>query len=264
VSIRDFKSWVIAEKTDIFGFERERERFRQNVIIDEDPLKPLMSEKVLDELERHSLGIKPARRSWSDLVEWGDGGLGTLQVSMSPVGSLSATIRRKINDLEGNEVWVCKHIYPMKDNLIGKEMNLAHDVLENVQKIDMAMVDMPSHDYKEMNYLANQLYGQIKLRRPPIFMQTNMKKMAENVFLFYLEPTGTGVEAPTADRLEQFNINLTYSPKTGLIRCWGNDVLSPTKGHKWELQPSEWDEYFCPSQPRKEIVESIINALSVY
>jgi hypothetical protein len=61
-----------------------------------------------------------------------------------------------------------------------------------------------------------------------------------------------------------FEINMSYNPKTGLVRSFGHDVQSPMKGHVWYPQPSEWDEYFSPAQDVSEIVDSICGALSTY
>jgi hypothetical protein len=57
---------------------------------------------------------------------------------------------------------------------------------------------------------------------------------------------------------------MSYNPKTGLIRSYGHDVQSKTKGHSWTPQPSEWDEYFSPAQSIKEITDCICAALSTY
>ena len=57
---------------------------------------------------------------------------------------------------------------------------------------------------------------------------------------------------------------MSYDEKTGLIRCMGYEVTSPMKGHKWEPQPSDWDEYFSPKQSSDEICKAIANALSIF
>lgn len=82
--------------------------------------------------------------------------------------------------------------------------------------------------------------------------------------MIFMTLRGAGVEAPTASRVEQFNINLQFDEQKGLIRCWGYDIASPTKQHKWLPQPSEWDEYFAPTQSLQEIENVIINSLLVY
>ena len=91
-----------------------------------------------------------------------------------------------------------------------------------------------------------------------------MYKKSENYHKYVFEFRGGGVEAPTAGRAEQFNIDLLWEPKRGLIRCWGYDIDSTTRQHSWKVQPSEWDEYFAPTQDTKEIVESISRIFMTY
>jgi hypothetical protein len=57
---------------------------------------------------------------------------------------------------------------------------------------------------------------------------------------------------------------MSYNPKSGMIRSFGNDIQSPAKGHRWYPQPSEWDEYFSSGQSESEISECIAAALSTY
>jgi hypothetical protein len=91
-----------------------------------------------------------------------------------------------------------------------------------------------------------------------------IKEMSDDYYKIYFGFKGHGVEAPSALRAEQFDIDIVFDKKKGLIRCWGYNIDSPTSQHKWAPQPSEWDEWFAPSQSIDEIVEAIINNLMVY
>jgi hypothetical protein len=91
-----------------------------------------------------------------------------------------------------------------------------------------------------------------------------MYKKSENYHKYVFEFRGHGVEAPTGGRAEQFNIDLSWNQNKGLIHCWGYNIDSTTRQHSWKVQPSEWDEYFAPTQDTKEIVESISRIFMTY
>ena len=80
----------------------------------------------------------------------------------------------------------------------------------------------------------------------------------------HFELSGQGVEAPGSSRVEQFSIEMAYDKNSGMIRSFGHDIQSPTRGHLWYPQPSEWDEKFSPYQDDGEIVSAICAALSTY
>ena len=77
---------------------------------------------------------------------------------------------------------------------------------------------------------------------PEIMIPIGIKTIKENQrYIMHFELRGHGVEAPGSARVEAFMVEMSYDPKTGMIRSFGHDVQSPTRGHTWIPQPSEWD-----------------------
>lgn len=58
---------------------------------------------------------------------------------------------------------------------------------------------------------------------------------------------------------------MQHLPELGLIRSWGNDVLTNfrSKSMAFDQQPSEWDEYFSPIN-KDEVIENILKIFSTY
>jgi hypothetical protein len=100
---------------------------------------------------------------------------------------------------------------------------------------------------------------------PEIFIFSGVKEIKKDEnYLIEFDLRGQGVEAPGSARVERFVIDMSYNPKTGMIKSFGHDIQSPTRGHVWYPQPSEWEELFSNGQDAKEIVETIGAALSTY
>jgi hypothetical protein len=259
------------EFKDIFGFEAEYPQFDKK----EDngkPIKRLDSSLVLDELARSPLGIKQPSHIWHDMIEWGHGNNGDIKVVVSPLGSYKATIRKRQMDLEGNTIWICKKIIPLNDmsfpdQPVAKpnksESVISNEIYENLLKIDKELINASSHDF-ELEDLVVEVAQKVKIYAPQIFVFNGCRKLDENNYIIYLGYRGQGVEAPGSRRVEQFDINMNFNSKKGIIRTWGCEISSPTKGHKWESRPAEWNEVFATSQSKEEISESIINALMTY
>lgn len=252
------------EFKDIFGFETEYQK-RLKRPTDEVGVRFIRSESILTELSRVSMGVKRPVWDFHDTIIWGTTP-GAVKVDFSPLGSYKMMFRKLIEDLEGNPIWICKHVLPLTED--DNQLSEAEitDVAENILKeMDSQGLDSPSHDYEGLQNLAVSLAGDVRRYAPAeYFIFEGIKKLSDSHFLIHLGYRGQGVEAPGSKRCEQFNINLHYNKSKGLIRSWACEVTSPTNQHRWELTPSEWDECFCPSQPPEEIVLAIINCLKTY
>jgi hypothetical protein len=265
VSFRSFKTFV--ETKDIFGFERDHGLLVVNKVVDEKPIEPLDYGIIVNELCKMPVGGKQAKRLWNDAVSWGTGDTGTLAVVVSPLGSYKAVIRRKIYDLVGEAQWICKKIMPYIDTDKGvgpSELEWVQHLHEQLVISDGQLVEMPSRDWAGLEKLVIELACRIRAEAPPIFVYEGISQVDPTNYIIFMSLRGQGVEAPGQRRINEFHVNVSYKPLTGLIRCFGNEISSPVKGHTWEPQPSEWDEIFAPAQPRKEIEEAILSALSVY
>lgn len=265
MAYRTFKKWLLSEYKDIFGFEsgRHAATFHQKKKYT-GAIDPIDSSIVLGELAKHSLGVKKPIWEWNDMIKWGSES-GAIKIDVSPLGSYKIIVRKLIPDLEGVNRWVCKKIVPFDENEHNQdELNIALKLYEDLQKIDQELLDAPNHEYKLLERLTFKLADKVRQNLPTVMVFGGIKKMNENYYIIYNEYRGQGVEAPGSSRCENFHIHLNFNPSSGLIRCWGNEIQSPTSQHRWISQPSEWDEVFTPSQPIQEIVEAVIAALSTY
>jgi len=262
-----FKSWI--EWAD-FGFEDQRKpRLHDSGIandnVGEDPINPIDCEVIMKELYSFPpLGNKKSRWTWADVMEWGEQA-GAIKVDISPLGSYKIITRRLVVDLEGQLRWVCKSIFPLNENNHNKnEIPLAHEIYETIQKADMEMLDSAQPEYPDFKRLAYRMNTAVQRTHPTVMLYQGIKELDENYYVIFLEFRGSGVEAPTRARAEQFNVRVFFDKKIGLVRIWGHDIDSDMRRHNWEPQPSEWDEYFAPTQPIAEIVEANLRMLMTY
>ncbi len=133
-----------------------------------------------------------------------------------------------------------------------------------MRTINEQMIDSPNVDYKDFRNLSQALASKVKFNASDIFVYEGARQVSENYSLIWFSYRGAGQEAPGGHKAEQFNVHLTYDPSNGLLRSWGNEISSPKSGQRWQIQPSEWDELFLPSQPISEITNAIVEALSTY
>lgn len=262
---KNFTDWLITEKKDIFGMEREIERQRTNAVVKETPTTHLNSDIILTELSKWPLGAKIAKRSWMyNIVEWGDQP-GAVKVDFSPWGSWKINILRLMEDLQGNPVWICKGVIPLKKIEENKnEIAIANELYEEVKKIDTTLLEMPMGNYKNLENFIRSLGSKIKITAPSVFLFEGIREVDENNYIIYMGVRAHGVERRGHRRLEQFDINVSYKPETGIIRVIGHDISSPIRQHLWEVKPSEWDLNFSPNQSREDIIKMIATTLSTY
>ena len=259
----NFREWASEEKNDLFGFERARNlarRKKEEVM----PIEPIEIETIMKELVVLPLGTKKALWDWHDKVSWGnENRSGSLLIDMSPIGSFKALIRQSIVDSQGDTTWICKNIYDFNEHKEKNPTTISMMLYDELTKADLD-TDSCNRDFNKLEQYALKIAGRMKLEHPKIMMFNKLKKMHDNYYLTTFNFCGHGVEAPGARRVEQFHVHLLFDKNKGLIRSWANDVSSPTNQHTWEVQPSEWDEWFAPSQDFKEISNVIVNALMSY
>jgi len=263
MSYRTFNEWLIQERKDIFGFEKHKNIPKK--VTYEGPIKHLDNELLFKELLR-PVGEKQPIWDFFDQITWGEVNLGeALRLDLSPLGSFKLIIRKITKDLEGHETWICKDIMPLPDGRYeNEEASLANDVLSKLEKLNESQNESPRHSY-DLEPLVLRLAGDIKSEKPCRQMVFDkVKKLNENHYIVAMNFTGGGIEAPGSAREEQFHIHMHFDKSRGLIRSYGNGIESKTKVHQWYPTPSEWDEHFCPTQPREEICKAIVNALSTY
>lgn len=270
-----FKEWLGKSPASMFGFPSNAQPPKSaSNLYEEEPLEPLKVSDIINELVNlGKVGTKKPVKQFSTRVIYGESinPVGNYIVEVSPFGSLKIILRRQISDLKGETVGICKQILPLindynhiGDHDIEEELRIAVNVNSYLEKVDKTPLEKPDSKYTGLRKLVLELAAETRARHPQLMIYNGVVENNQNNYTIYFSFTGQGVESPTASRAEQFNINLAYYPEQGLIRCWGNDILSPTKQRLWRLQPSEWDEYYSPSQTNKEIIETIRNAFSTY
>jgi hypothetical protein len=267
-----FKRWAFLKEWADFGFEKKMSDLKAAELGGTVPhegdglIDPIDSELITDELRRlPPLGYFSCRYKMSNLLEWGYD-VGALQVFISPLGSYKSVIRRKIRDLQGEETWVCKKVIDFNENEHNKnEVPLAHQIYDCLNELHKEEFDSPKSEYKEFDKLAHALFNEVKRNYPAYCMfPVGMKKMDEGYYKIVYEYRGHGAETPTRLRAEQFNIDLFWDKKKGLIKCWGYEVDSHMRQHNWMVQPSEFEEWYAPTQEIKKIVHSIKIMLMTY
>lgn len=263
-----FKKWLLKEDADIFGFEKTRKKVNAESL-DDNPILPINCEVVIETMMREKINGEAPFSAYADQIQWGRNP-GAVRMVISPLGSFKSIFRKLHLDLEGREVWVCKNILPYKDIANSNfqfDENFAMGLFEKIEEIADQEINAPSHDYNKLENLTIKIARQSSRLdiKPELFIYRGITQIKKNEnYLIEFECRGQGVETPGSGRLERFVIDMSYSPKTGMIRSFGHDIQSPTKGHVWYPQPSEWDEYFSSSQPEKEIIDAITAVLSTY
>lgn len=264
-----FRDWLVREGRDIFGFERRSHREAPVKKACDKPITDISSDIVAEMIMSRDVdGVKPVSE-FSNQIRWGEG-TGAVKMVVTPLGSYKSIIRRMQPDLEGHDVWVCKKVLPYKEILEANQVvdeDLAWLILGQVEAVRRQDIEAPSHDYSGLGSLIRKAARTLQRRdiQPEIFLYRGIREVKQGLnYLIVFEVRGQGVEAPGSSRVEQFLVDISYNPSTGMIRSFGHDVQSPTRGHVWYPQPSEWDEYFSSGQKEDEIVECMAAALYTY
>lgn len=265
-----FSYWLANEMAD-YGFDAVSNQILGGTeVMDGDRIFQHIKPSIIVNELMHmpSLGPLEATNHVDDEVQWGKE-VGALKISITPLGSMRATTKRLMKDLEGNKCWILESVCPIRDQRDEyKEREIANKLFEGVAKINEKPINGPDGNYEEIERLAQKLWHTTKKQHPSYIMfPTQLRKQDENYYKLVYEFRGQGVGAPISGktgRAEQFNIDLVYYPKRGVIRCFGYDIDSTAGERKFYIEPSEWDEYFSPKQDDHDIVENIVKLFLQY
>lgn len=274
-----FREWLAKTPEDLFGIDPEHNvpqeirRMRRAENYDK-PGGTLSPTLLMTELMKMGpVNNKAPQRIWNDVVGYGDHErAGALMATMTPAGSIRINVRKLAMDLEGNKVWALKKVISLVDQMDQKdrgdiaEVGLAYEYHEAIAKIDSADIDAAKNDYKNTENLALKIAAIARRQHPAVMHYAGMRKHDEHHYQIYFQYRGHGQggDTPRQSVLEQFDIHVKYYPQRGVIRSWGGEIQSPKRGHRWKLMPSEWDEYFMPTQPMQEIAEAVIQSFMSY
>lgn len=266
-----FKDWLMSEMAD-YGFNYNnlsKPKGGTDVMLGDQLFNKLDGSKIISELSRlPALGPNIPYRKWHDSVQYGTGP-GSLQVSITPLGSMRVVIRRSSNDLLGEQIWLCHKVIPLDDiKSENKEISIAQEVYGDLQEVSNLSIYGPAANYDGLEKLAWRLWSAAKKEHPSYIMfPTKITKQNENYYKLVFEFRGHGVTRPNVGRqgrAEQFDIDLIWDKPKGLLRCIGYNIDSCIGQHSWTIQPAEFNEYFSPHQENDEIIENIIKTFMQY
>lgn len=230
------------------------------------PMDIIHSGKIISEItDGKDIGNLVMNHRFQDLVEWGSEP-GALQLQITPLGSYKIITRRMINDLQGQPKWICKKIFPLEEDVHNtREEGYASEVRDYLESLNETMLETAKPKFEKFDMLSSKMFASARKNYPSYIMfPIGMVKKSDNYHKYVFEFRGHGAEAPGKTRAEQFNIDLYWDEKAGLVKCWGYNIDSSMRHHTWYVQPSEWEEWFAPSQDHKEIIESVIAAFMTY
>ena len=267
--ILEFQNWFFKTPEELYGIAKISPQKNSNY--EEEPLEPLNSIKVLNEMERlGTIGTRKPYRSFPNILEYGDS-IGKIEFVNSPLGSFKYILRRYGSDLKGNPVPFCKKVYPLVNDFdhfknFNNEESIAHYLFDKIKEVDFEKLDSCKKiDDKEFENFVIKLAQVVRNNHPKIMFFDEVIRRNPNNFIISFNFRGGGNGAPSQRRALKFIINVQNSPELGLIRCWGNDVLTNfrSKSMSFDQQPSEWDELFSPIQ-QDEAINNILKIFSTY
>ncbi len=262
-----FSNWLLLQE-DYAKFGLEPKRPTPEDIIEKDKLvKPINLEYVLDDLKRQKLGVKTAdgERFFGEIT-WGDQP-GATRLYFSPFRGLRAVLRRLSTDLKGESVWICKKVVEVRNLFDEHPDTLIVELHNALKEVDAKQIDFPQQtsDFDMEKFVLHLAY---KLRRDTTertLMYEGIRRVVDGKeYIIHWGCTGMGRQVKDQRRLDQFQVQVEYNKDRGTIHIVGNELGSKIKDYKWELSPSQFDEYFFPSQEEEEIVKCVLHSLNSY
>jgi hypothetical protein len=265
-----FKEWLGKSPEVMYGF-RPNTTYLKTPFYELEPIEPFSVEKCLNALAATGeIDGKKADDKWKTQLSYGYG-LGKISVTSSPYGSYKFVIRRYVTDAKGNLVPICRLVIPLTNdynhrgpNDPGEEV-LAVKMYDKIKQISSEPYPAPNCNWQaKFAHFVYNFSKAVKLKHPLIMVYQGTVKLDDNNYLISFTFKGYGNGVPNSQKAEEFLINWQYLPDAGLLRCWGYDVVSPVKQREWQPAVSEWDEYFCPTQPEHQITSCIMEAFMTY
>lgn len=250
-----FNKWLM----EYINYEEDQKNNKER-----QPWKEFKTHLFTDEVKR--LIIADGKRilvGWEEEVRWETEG-GVFEINLNPFGSLRITGRRETKDLRGENIRICKLVYPINDFKINQEEKLAYKIYNKIKKISKKNIDYPVKEFNIKN-LAYKLYEKLNNDYPKYIMfPTKLMIINENYYKVVFEFKGQGVGVPGSSIGLQFNVDILFDKNSGFIRCWGYNIDSPSKKRQYKIQPSEWNEFFSCKQNPDKIIDMISTTLSTY
>ncbi len=266
-----FKNYMQTEGAEIFGYEHESAASRvdktsPNVQDHDDnfpmPLVRFDSTYMADLIAQHALGEKQPFKRFFDHVQWGVGP-GAVRLRLGT--KFDIIIERQSPDLRGQLTWVAKRLFNInRENFSGKERSVAEELMEELHLVDELPPDSPNQSYEEFERLIAAVSRRTAIIvNDPLFHE-GIKKLNDNNFIIYFGVRGQGVGAPDHRRVEEVIIDLSFNPRTGVVKMIETNVESPLGVSQWGLMPSDFELKFMPSQERDDIVRIIATIMKFF
>jgi len=262
MAFKTFSQWLLTEKKDIFGFEKNQ-GFDRKRVRDDLPSKRFDIERMMSYLKMHEVNGKRANLKFFNELHWGHGS-GAIKVWLGT--GLSLMVEKQAVDLKGEPRWFCHKVYQIDQSGYGGfEDAVAHEVLDVVNKIDSKPMATPQASYSEMENLVVSMASKMKATARNIFVYEGTTKLDDHQYIIRFSVRGAGVEAQDHRRILENQTNVSFSTETGMIRIFNYNVESDVgKAPGWQLMEKDTDWYFAPNQPRDDIIETIANTLHWY
>lgn len=256
-----FKKWIIEEFKDVFGFDKEFIPSINNRPSTK-PVNTINPEEIMNYLSKHKIGEREPVIKFVNEIHWGSGP-GALRAWIGC--SLAVMLERQGTDLIGIPRWITKKVLQInKEGVGGDENAISMELLDELEKIDVDPLDSAKNNYNELENLVGTMADVLRRTAKNIFIFEGVRKISDHNYIIRMSVRGQGVEAPDQRRVEENQTRIMYDPETGLIRMNNYNIESPLYGHKWQIMPSDNDWYFCPTQSREEITETLAVTMHWY
>lgn len=272
----NFSLWL--EKKNIFGFEEENWKVKIPYRPGKAPLRGpqdlpierLNVQRMIDELAKNDLGIKKANSRFFNECQWGNN-VGAVRVVVTP--KINVKIQKLHKDLEGNNTWIMKKYFFIDDvNYAGREDVVALEIFDQVKNINLEQLEKPDAKVPLKDLVQSLSARMNTLESNTLLPSHDIKKTADNEYNLYYFLRGGGRTgysgSGTTKSVLEVVVNLSLQKNTGLIKAMVTVVSDVDAGSKgggtWVLLPSDFEEYFMPSQGKREIIESIVTALKTF
>jgi hypothetical protein len=265
-----FQEWLTKSPEVMYGFRPNMARAKVP-FYQEEPIEAFNTDKFMTSLGKMGqIDHLVVDDSWPCQLTYGQG-LGKIYIVASPYGSYKIILRRYVTDAQGNLTPICRLVVPLVNDFNHRGPNdpgeevLAVKMFDKVKQINKEQFPAPNTNWHEQFVKFVYEFGKVtKLKHPEIMKFAGIVKLNNLNYIVIFDLKGAGVGGPLNTKTNKFLINLQYLPDRGLLRSWGYDVWSPSIS--WEYQPaySEWDEYFCPTQPKEQIISCLMEIFMTY
>ena len=259
-------------ESDIFGFQdidaKKALDMAGDTPEDEMPVKPFSVQWLMDTLARKSIGNRiKSNHAFLDQVQWGGNEIGGVRVRLTP--NITIFIERKIVDLEGTNTWILKNVFkPKLKEYAGKEEFVAADVFKSVEKIYFDKLEVAAERYEVLN-LAKRLSSRVRAHAPDLYIFQDIKEVRKDYYIVYFNLRGMGVgklasRTRNVTQTPEATIDVHFDKKRGVIHIIVSTVSIGQDGGDWEIDIPYLDAFYAPTQPKDDIIDTVLTALKYF